>query len=165
MRERRPKYVGLAERTAGPIPRPVSFKYIWGDALAELHRAKADVRIINLETSITRSNDCWADKGIHYRMDPRNIACLAAARVSACSLANNHVLDWGYPGLAETLETLDRAGIAHAGAGSNEEEASAPVVLKVADNGRVLLFSLGSSTSGIPAANGERPGTVRGSTC
>src|SRR5206468_12123285 len=33
------EYVKLAERINGPITQPVSFKYIWGDALAELHQA------------------------------------------------------------------------------------------------------------------------------
>ena len=44
-------------------------------------------------------------------------------------MANNHVLDWGYDGLSETLKTLDAAGIAHAGAGNDAEEAMQPAVL------------------------------------
>jgi poly-gamma-glutamate capsule biosynthesis protein CapA/YwtB (metallophosphatase superfamily) len=154
-------YVKLAEDVNGPIHRPVSFEYIWGDALAELEPTKVDVRIINLETSITSSDDCWPEKGIHYRMDPRNTGCLIAAHIDACSLANNHVLDWGYTGLTETLETLDRAGIAHAGAGQDVREAAAPAIMEVPDKGRVLLFSFGSITSGIPpewAATDQRAG-------
>ncbi len=144
------EYVELAESVHGPIPRPVGFQYIWGDALAELERAGADLRLINLETSITRSEAYWPGKAVHYRMHPLNIGCLTAARIGGCSLANNHVLDWGYPGLVETLQTLDRAGLAHAGAGRNATEAAAPAALEVAGQGRVLLFSLGSITSGIP---------------
>jgi poly-gamma-glutamate synthesis protein (capsule biosynthesis protein) len=79
------------------------------------------VRIVNLETSITTSGDYWPGKEVHYRMNPRNIGSLTAAGIDCCALANNHVLDWGYEGLAETLATLDRAGIKHAGAGRNEE--------------------------------------------
>jgi len=155
------EYVELAERVNGPIERPVSFKYIWGDALAELEQAATDARIINLETSITECNDCWPDKGIHYRMHRRNIGCLTAARINACSLANNHVLDWGYLGLEETLQTLDGAGVACAGAGRNEEQAAAPAIVEVTGKGRVLVFSFGSTTSGIPqkwGATGDRPG-------
>jgi poly-gamma-glutamate capsule biosynthesis protein CapA/YwtB (metallophosphatase superfamily) len=51
--------VELAERVNGVIPRPVEFDYIWGDALAELDRAAVDLRIINLETSVTSSEDYW----------------------------------------------------------------------------------------------------------
>ncbi|SPJ14917.1 hypothetical protein SBBP2_140033 [Burkholderiales bacterium] len=39
------------------------------------------------------------------------VACLTAAGVGCCALANNHVLDWGYRGLAETIAVLQRAGI------------------------------------------------------
>src|SRR5713226_1537518 len=103
-------YVQLAERVNGPIPRPVDLEYIWGDALEELQRAGTDLRIINLETSITRSGSPWPNKGIHYRMHPLNVGCITAAGVDCCCLANNHVLDWGYEGLEETLQTLDREG-------------------------------------------------------
>ncbi|HZQ47318.1 MAG TPA: CapA family protein, partial [Verrucomicrobiae bacterium] len=138
------EYVKLAERVNGPIHGPVSFKYIWGDALAELKQTGVDARIINLETSITISDDYWRGKGIHYRMHPQNIGCLTAARIDACCLANNHILDWGYAGLAETLQTLDLARVAHAGAGRNATEAAAPAILQISDRGRVLVFSFGS---------------------
>jgi poly-gamma-glutamate capsule biosynthesis protein CapA/YwtB (metallophosphatase superfamily) len=144
------EYIDLAEQANGPIQRPVTFDYVWGDALQELERALADLRIINLETAITSEETPWPDKGIHYRMHPLNIGCLSAAQISACALANNHVLDWGYAGLSETLRSLDAVGIAHSGAGNNAEEAAAPAILNVADKGRVLLFSFGSTTSGIP---------------
>jgi poly-gamma-glutamate synthesis protein (capsule biosynthesis protein) len=155
------EYVRLAESVSGPIPRPVDFAYIWGDALGELERAGTDVRIVNLETSITASEDAWPGKGIHYRMHPRNVGCLTAAGIHCCVLANNHVLDWGYAGLRETLRTLDGAGIARAGAGEHLAEAAAPAVLDVSRKGRVLIFSLGSTTSGIPPEWGaahDRPG-------
>ena len=153
-------YVELAEDANGPIPKPVDFSYIWGDALAELERRKPDVRIINLETSITRSNAA-EDKPVNYRMHPDNIPCITAANIDCCILANNHVLDWGYPGLAETLKTLKMAEIKTAGAGRNIQEAQAPAIMTIPGKGRVLVFSLGSETSGIPwnwAARADKPG-------
>jgi poly-gamma-glutamate synthesis protein (capsule biosynthesis protein) len=148
------KYEELAEEANGPIGGPVPLDYIWGDALAELERAAPDVRIINLETSVTASEDYWDDKEIHYRMNPGNIGSLTAARVDFCSLANNHILDWGYSGLAETLETLRRAKVKFAGAGRNLGEARAPAVMEVPGKGRVIVFSLGTGSSGIPPAWG-----------
>ncbi|MBI5445023.1 MAG: CapA family protein [Deltaproteobacteria bacterium] len=145
-------YVALAEEVNGPIPRPVDFDYVWGDALQELEARRPDARIINLETSVTRSEAYWPRKGINYRMHPANTPCLAAARPDCASLANNHVLDWGYEGLAETLETLRAAGLRTAGAGRDAEEARAPAVLEVAGKGRVLVFAFGSPTSGVPEA-------------
>jgi poly-gamma-glutamate capsule biosynthesis protein CapA/YwtB (metallophosphatase superfamily) len=143
------EYVELAEKAHGSIPRPLSLDYIWGDALRELDQAKLDFRIVNLETAITSAGTPWPDKGIHYRMHPQNIGCLSAARISACALANNHLLDWGYHGLSQTLETLDSAGIAHSGAGNDAEEAMQPAVIDRAAKGRLLFFSVGSTTSGI----------------
>ena len=143
-------YVALAEARHGPIAKPVTASYVWGDALREFAQLAPDVRIINLETSVTASDDYWRGKGINYRMHPGNVACLTVARVDVCTLANNHVLDYGYAGLAETLETLTRAGVKAAGAGSNLAEAQAPAVVTLAGGTRVLVFAFGTDTSGIP---------------
>ncbi len=154
-------YVEIAEKANGPIQQPVSFSYIWGDALKELERASPDVKIINLETSITKSNDYWESKEIHYRMHPDNINCIKAANIDYCSLANNHVLDWGYSGLTETLETLKKANIKSGGAGQNLIKAEMPAVIGVEGKGRVIVFSYGAETSGIPfswAALKDKPG-------
>jgi poly-gamma-glutamate synthesis protein (capsule biosynthesis protein) len=154
-------YVKLAEKMHGVIQKPISYSYIWGDALKELERVKPDVRIINLETSVTKSNDYWKSKSIHYRMHPENIQFLTSAKIDFCSLANNHTLDWGYPGLIETLETLKRANIKNAGAGRNLREAESPALIAVEGKGRVIVFSYGVETSGISyswAATEEKPG-------
>ena len=154
-------YVQLAEQANGPIPRPVDFAYIWGDALAELALRRPAARIVNLETSVTRSDAAWSGKGIHYRMHPDNVPCLTAARIDCCVLANNHVLDWGHAGLTETLETLERAGVRTAGAGRSLAEARAPAVIEVPGEGRVIVFGFGTETSGILpswAASTDRPG-------
>jgi len=66
-------YVQLAEEATGPIPRQVGASYVWGAALNELNRTPADARIINLETSITRSAT-FEPKGINYRMSRENQA-------------------------------------------------------------------------------------------
>jgi len=156
------RYVQLAERAQGSISKPVPFSYIWGDALDILDEMAPEVRIINLETAITTSDDYWKGKGINYRMHPDNIDCLTAAGIEVCSLANNHILDWGYAGLTESLQTLKKAQIKGAGAGLSLEEAKAPAIVDVEGKGRVIVFSLGSESSGIPeewaAAPGGKPG-------
>lgn len=154
-------YVDLAERVNGPIPRGVDPAYVWGDAIGELERVKPDVKIINLETSVTRSDDYWKGKGINYRMHPENIDSITAAGIDICSLANNHVLDWGYAGLRETLETLRKAKIKWAGAGMDLFEAEAPGFVEVEGKGRVILFAFGSPSSGVPVnwgATEQKPG-------
>jgi poly-gamma-glutamate synthesis protein (capsule biosynthesis protein) len=152
-------YVRLAERANGPIARPVSFNYIWGDALAELDRKRPDARIINLETAVTTSTSP-APKGINYKMSPANIGAITAAGVDCCVLANNHVLDWGPLGLLEGLTALEQAGVHYAGAGRDDVAAAAPAIL-TQEKGRVLVFAFASPSSGVPlswAAAVETPG-------
>ena len=153
-------YVSLAEKANGAIPRHAKPAYVWGVALDELDRMRPDVRIINLETAITRSDD-YARKGINYRMSPENADCLSAANIDCCVLANNHVLDWGRSGLLQTLAALERLKIKAAGAGRNVVEAAAPAVLDLATKTRILVFSFGTVTSGIThswAATTDIPG-------
>jgi poly-gamma-glutamate synthesis protein (capsule biosynthesis protein) len=145
------EYVALAESRNGPIAKPVSPVYVWGAALEELDRVAPDLRVVNLETSVTASDAPWTGKGINYRMHPENVTCLAAARIDVCTLANNHVLDYGYAGLAETLETLTRVGIKAVGAGRTATEAEAPLVIPLPGGGRVIVCAFGSEDSGIPA--------------
>jgi poly-gamma-glutamate synthesis protein (capsule biosynthesis protein) len=144
-------YVELAEAANGPIHRPVGFSWPWGDALRLLDDSAPDVRIINLETSITRSDEFAPGKDVHYRMNPANLPCLAVARPDACVLANNHMLDFGRPGLYETLETLSDAGLRVAGAGRDVQGAQRPAAIGVLGGRRVLVFSLAMASSGVPA--------------
>jgi poly-gamma-glutamate capsule biosynthesis protein CapA/YwtB (metallophosphatase superfamily) len=153
-------YVRLAERRYGPIPAPCSFDYVWGDTLADLDTAEPLARIVNLETSITTSMRP-APKGINYKMNPDNVICLKMAAVDCCVLANNHVLDWGVEGLLETLSTLEREGIAVAGAGADADQAAIPAIIDLPNESRILVFGFGVTTSGIPrewAATDSRPG-------
>jgi poly-gamma-glutamate capsule biosynthesis protein CapA/YwtB (metallophosphatase superfamily) len=155
------RYVELAEQMNGPIPAPVDSSYAWGDALTEFQRVMPDVRIINLETAVTTSEDHWKAKGIHYRMHPANVPCLTAARIDCCVLANNHVLDWGYQGLVDTLQALEKANMRTAGAGRNLEAVWTPAMVEARGKGKVLVFAFGCESSGIPpdwAAAEKGPG-------
>jgi len=155
------EYVRLAEQASGPVPRGVAFDYIWGDALGEWERVAPGARVVNLETSITRSDGYERGKGIHYRMHPDNIGCLGAAHVDVCVLANNHVLDYGREGLVETMQTLDRAHIQAAGAGNNRDGAMRPVVHALPGGEHLIVGACAHESSGVPshwAALAEEPG-------
>jgi poly-gamma-glutamate synthesis protein (capsule biosynthesis protein) len=98
--------------------------------------AGADLVVANLEGPLT-SRDRPAAKDTDgrrrwwYRALPESVSALAEAGIGLVSLANNHVLDFGAEGLAETLATLDAAGIAHCGAGPDLRAASAPATVTV----------------------------------
>ena len=154
-------YVALAVMKNGSITYPVDYEYVWGDALVELEKLAPDLRIINLETSITTSSNYWQGKGINYRMHPTNAQTLTAAKIDYCTLANNHVLDWGYEGFIETLTVLESLKISYSGGGRTRGEAELPAIFEVAGKGRVIIFSYGHQSSGIPsswAATEKKPG-------
>lgn len=154
-------YVSLAEKRNGPLRRPTRYAQIWGDMIPDLASRRPDLRIVNLETAITRSEAFYSAKGIHYRMSPANVAVLREARIDCCILANNHVLDWGRDGLRDTLEALEGISVKSAGAGRNATEAAAPAVFALPGRGRVMVFAFVCPSSGVPAdwaAASDRPG-------
>ncbi|WP_081212418.1 CapA family protein [Salegentibacter sediminis] len=153
-------YVLLAEREHGKIKQPVSYAYPWGEALKLWQQNAPDLKLINLETSITTNDKAWPGKGIHYRMHPENVKVLNSAGIDHISLANNHSLDWGRKGLEETMKSLQAAGISFSGAGNNDREAAKASVLET-EKGRVLVFSYGMPNSGVFeswAAGSDRSG-------
>lgn len=101
----------------------------WGNSLELLK--KSDLILANLETAVTNHNNRWPNKVFNYRMHPANVECVKAANVAYVSLANNHTLDFNREGLFETVETIDSAGIAHAGAGRTLQEAEKPAILRL----------------------------------
>ncbi|AOR36518.1 hypothetical protein BFF78_40555 [Streptomyces fodineus] len=156
-------YVELTEAVSGPIPAAADPAWPWGEALRVLDEAAPDARIVNLETSVTRSDAFAPGKAVHYRMHPANLPALTVARPDVCVLANNHVLDFGRPGLEETLESLAAAGLRTAGAGRNADEAYAPAAVPAGNGRRILVFALGAQSSGIPpdwAATTDRSGVA-----
>jgi len=155
------EYVRLAEIVSGPVPRGVGPAYIWGDAIAEWTRVAPAARIVNLETSITRSQEFDRGKGIHYRMHPDNVGCLTTAGIDVCAVANNHVLDYGRDGLIETLQTLGQAGIEVAGAGPNADAATRPAVRALAGGRNLVVAACAHQDSGVPggwAADAQHSG-------
>jgi len=143
------QYLAWSATLHGEEHRPVRHDYIWGSALGALDRAQPDFRLVNLETAITTCSD-RADKTFTFRMHPANVECLSAAGIDCCALGNNHLLDFGRQGLADTLETLSRAGIGHAGAGANIDEASRPWIYRLPGGERILVFSWAARDSGVP---------------
>ena len=132
----------------------------WGDVMPLLEAA--DLRIINLECAITDNEQPWTrtPKVFHFRAKPSAIETLRTARVDVCSLANNHTLDFEEQGLLDTLKHLNAAGIRHAGAGRNQNEAADPAILtvRVGHTNRVALLAFTNNEPPF-AAGTDRPGT------
>lgn len=106
---------------------PGSFDEVWGDMLSELK--STDFNMVNLETTLTKSTKA-IPKIFNFKSHPENVAVLTKGNVQVVNLANNHILDFDYDGMHETIKTLDDAGIKHVGAGENIQEARRPVIIE-----------------------------------
>ncbi len=103
------------------------YLYPWGNLIPLLRTA--DLRMINLETTLTKSTQ-KVPKVFNFKSDPKNVQALKKAHIDVVSLANNHIKDFGNEGLLETLKTLQRAGIQSVGAGKNLKQAQTPLIIK-----------------------------------
>ena len=120
--------------------------------------AEADLFVLNLECCISERGTPWPDprKPFFFRAPPAAVETLAELGVDCVTLANNHALDYGREALLDTFEHLRSAGIPWVGAGADEAEARAPVVLE-AGGMRIAVLGLSDHPSEY-AARPDRPG-------
>jgi len=133
---------------------------VWGDVLSRLRGL--DGLFVNLECALSTRGREWTRtyRPFHFRAAPDwAIPALRAAGVDWTALANNHLLDYEEVALHDTVDHLDDAGIAHAGAGADERRAFDPSVVGVGDL-RVGLLSLTDNTPEY-AAGPDTPGVAR----
>ena len=94
---------------------------------------RGDARFFNLETTLNREGDAYGSQfsgGTYIRTNPEVLDGLMELGFNMTSFNNNHVLDFGYPGMLQTLDYVKESGLVHAGVGRNLAEASAPVISK-----------------------------------
>jgi len=121
------------------LMRREGFDYPYAKALPYL--SEPDLTIGNLENPITTRGTPAEDKKYVFKGSPELLPSLREAGIDFVALANNHTLDQGVEGLLDTIDHLNEAGIRHAGAGRNDEEAFTPAVFEV--NGMsIAVFSL-----------------------
>lgn len=72
-----------------------------------------DFTIINCEGTFTESNERM-DKLWNHKGKPEYVEILTCASVEAATLGNNHIMDYGEAGVADTISTLEQAGIEYA---------------------------------------------------
>ncbi len=88
----------------------------------------ADLTIVNLESAITTGGKRMAGKDFTFTAPPSALTTLANAGVDIVSLANNHAVEFGKAGLAQTLAAREGAPVRFAGIGADAAEAFTPVV-------------------------------------
>lgn len=92
-----------------------------------------------------------------HRSSPVAAQAFARFGVDIATLGNNHALDQGPQGLADTVAALNAAGIASIGAGQNSAEALKPFITDT-PYGRLAIFSFGEECGTAPNATADSPG-------
>ena len=90
----------------------------------------ADFTAVNLETPVTRRGEPQP-KTYHFATTPGAFTALRDAGVDLVTMANNHILDYGQAGLADTLAAAKAAHFPYVGAGVNAAAAWAPYVTTI----------------------------------
>jgi hypothetical protein len=118
----------------------------------------ADFAAVNLETAVTNGGTPQP-KTFHFRTPATAFTALREAGVDLVTMANNHVLDYGQAGLADTLAAAKAARFPYVGIGIDAAAAWAPYVttikgVKIAIIGVSQVAELASSW----VATDTRPG-------
>ncbi|GAA4081884.1 CapA family protein [Nocardioides kongjuensis] len=120
----------------------------------------ADYTIVNLETAITTATQpAIPGKQYSYASSALGLDALHRAGVDATSLGNNHSMDYGSVGLADTLAALNRSGLAGFGAGSTLADAERPLLI-TSSSGDVSVISLTEDFGFASTATTDHAGTV-----
>lgn len=117
--------------------------------------ADSDIVFGNLETPITTRNFIRENK--KYNFKTNNLIINSFPDKFVFSIANNHILDYGYEGLFETIGHLSTKKIRFCGAGRNIEDAAKPVIIEC--KGRKIGF-LAAADKRYQAATKSRPGIM-----
>lgn len=100
---------------------------IFGDVFSALHNASFSVA--NLEAPVAEKRIKIEKSGVCLCCKEKDIAVLKAASITALSLANNHILDYGPEALEDTINAARKAGVSFFGAGKNAASAAEPLFI------------------------------------
>lgn len=142
--------------------RPVMTEMGYDYPYAQVRKYFAGSQIVfgNLEGPLTDRGTPDGDKKFVFHSPPDKVtAALKNAGFNVVSLANNHTLDYGPEGLAQTVEALNAAGIQHAGAGADLLAARQPAVLQ-AGGQKVAILAYSITLPDNFYAGEHRPGTA-----
>jgi poly-gamma-glutamate synthesis protein (capsule biosynthesis protein) len=118
----------------------------------------AEVAFGNLEAPLT-ARGLRAEKAATHRAHPDRVRDVIAFGFDVVTLANNHMLDFGTDGLADTLATLAKAGVAAVGAGMDRASALRAAI-RPSSRGAVGFIGLCAALPPGFAATDERAGVA-----
>lgn len=99
-----------------------------------------DFSITNLEAPLTNSKNKILKTGPHLKSNPDHAHLLTELGFNTCTLANNHILDFGADGVEETIETLNKLNLSHVGANQNGKE-KMPLIFEKENEEDVIVIN------------------------
>ncbi len=146
----------------GTIIEAITYKpeSVFDDVAPIFHNA--DVVFCNLESALADRGASQMDRIAAFMSRPENIDLLKEAKIDVVSFANNHSMDFGPEAILQTLDLLDKYGIAHAGAGANIVEARKPAFVE--RKGMTLAFLAYATNINTPRGFGaaaQKPGLAQ----
>jgi hypothetical protein len=119
-----------------------------------------DTTIVNAEGPITTvTSPANPGAKYSYAVDPQGADALARAGVDVLGLGNNHAMDRGAAGLAQTREFAAARGLSTFGAGADRAEAMRPLVLHSADE-TIAVVAFGENFGPAHRSTATTPGMV-----
>jgi poly-gamma-glutamate synthesis protein (capsule biosynthesis protein) len=94
---------------------------LFGEQICQLFQ-ESDLTICNLEGALTDRPDNSKKTGPVKVASTSTVEAYKRLGIDYCMLANNHATDGGHQGILDTMQTLNKAGIKHIGAGKNEND-------------------------------------------
>ncbi len=91
---------------------------------------QSDLNIVNLECPLTNNGTKISKNGPNLKGNPKSIDGIKAMNFDVCSLANNHILDYGEEGLIDTIALLTKNGIDYLGVGANINELKKHLIIQ-----------------------------------
>ncbi|MEV6368203.1 CapA family protein [Micromonospora musae] len=117
--------VHFTDRTADLLGDPAT---AFGSISSTL--SAADLAMINLETAVT-TRGTPEPKQFRFRAPASAYDAVKAAGIDVVSIANNHALDYGRTGLADTVDAAKAAGMPAVGAGVDAAAAYRPWITEI----------------------------------
>ncbi len=117
----------------------------------------ADLALCHLETPLAPRGGPYQSYPL-FAAPPALVPALKWVGYDGCSTASNHSVDQGFPGVARTLDTLDAAGLVHAGTARTARESARVTGFRV--NGMdIAWLSYTYGTNGMPV-DADKPWSV-----
>src|SRR6266849_56841 len=115
--------------------------------------------VVNFEGGVRPDGTKGIPKsGPHLAMHRCAPQILKSCGFHACTLANNHAMDYGVEALRDVLRLSDDCALQHAVAGLNMQQAMQPLTLSLPGETGVRILSMCEREFGV--TDGSRPGTA-----